>query len=91
MSGFTYLRENSHHRGYYDCPYIGQSVRAEIINTEVAELIRSIHIPGNWEPIVPQMLNCPGLLLIANPEKGVIVRRDTAQQTLHLWKKVELI
>jgi hypothetical protein len=57
MSGFTYHRENSHHRGYHDCPYIGQNVRAEIINTEVAELICSIHIPGNWEPIVPQMLN----------------------------------
>ncbi len=53
----TYYRENSHHRGYHDCPYIGKSVRAEIIDTQVAELIRSIHLPDNWEPIVRQMLN----------------------------------
>ncbi len=53
----TYFRENSHFRGYHDCPYIGQSVRAEVIDTQVAELIRSIHLPDNWEPIVRQMLN----------------------------------
>ncbi|MCL4559790.1 MAG: recombinase family protein [Chloroflexi bacterium] len=53
----TYYRENSHHRGYHDCPYIGQSVRAEVIDTQVADLIRSIHLPDNWEPIVRQMLN----------------------------------
>ncbi len=53
----TYYRENSHFRGYHDCPYIGQSVRAEVIVTQVAELIRSIHLPDNWEPIVRQMLN----------------------------------
>ena len=53
----TYYRENSHHRGYHDCPYIGQSVRAETIDAQVAELIRSIHLPENWEPIVRLMLN----------------------------------
>jgi len=51
----TYYRENSHHRGYHDCPYIGQSVRAEVIDAQIAELIRSIHLPENWEPIVRQM------------------------------------
>ncbi|MCL4562945.1 MAG: recombinase family protein [Chloroflexi bacterium] len=53
----TYYRENSHHRGYHDCPYIGQSVRAEVIDAQVANLIRSIHLPNNWKPIVRQMLN----------------------------------
>ncbi len=53
----TYYRENSHHRGYHDCPYIGQSVRAEVIDAQVAELIRSIRLPENWEPIVRQMLH----------------------------------
>ena len=42
----TYYRENSHLRGYHDCPYIGQSVRAEVIDAQVAELIRSIHLAG---------------------------------------------
>ena len=53
----TYYREESHLRGYHDCPYIGQSVRAELIDAQVAELIQSIHLPENWEPIVRQMLD----------------------------------
>ena len=53
----TYYREDSHYRGYHDCPYIGQSVRAEVIDAQVADLIRSIHLPENWEPIVRQMLD----------------------------------
>jgi site-specific DNA recombinase len=53
----TYYREESHLRGYHDCPYIGQSMRADLIDDQVAELIRSIHLPDNWEPIVLQMLD----------------------------------
>jgi DNA invertase Pin-like site-specific DNA recombinase len=53
----TYYREESHLRGYHDCPFIGQSVRAELVDDQVAELIRSIHLPENWEPIVRQMLD----------------------------------
>jgi len=53
----TYYREESHLRGYHDCPYIGQSMRADLIDDQVAELIRSIHLPDNWEPIVRQMLD----------------------------------
>jgi hypothetical protein len=53
----TYYRENSHHRGYHDCLYIGQSVRAETIDEQIADLIRSIRLPENWEPIVRKMLN----------------------------------
>lgn len=52
----TYYRENSYLRGYHDCPYIGQSVRAELIDAQVAELILSIRLPENWEPVVRQML-----------------------------------
>ncbi len=53
----TYYREESHLRGYQDCPYTGQSVRAEVIDAQIAELIQSIHLPENWEPIVRQMLD----------------------------------
>ena len=52
----TYYREESHLRGYHDCPHIGQSVHAELIDTQVADLIQSIRLPENWEPIVRQML-----------------------------------
>lgn len=53
----TYYREESYLRGYHDCPYTGQSVRAEVIDAQIAELIQSIHLPDNWEPIVRQMLD----------------------------------
>jgi site-specific DNA recombinase len=53
----TYYRENSYHRSYHDFPYIGQSVQAEIIDAQVADLIKSIHLLENWEPIVRKMLN----------------------------------
>ncbi len=53
----TYYREDSHLRGYHDCPYNGQSVRAEVIDAQIAELIQSIHLPENWEPTVRQMLD----------------------------------
>lgn len=32
-------------------------MRAEIIDAQVADLIRSVRLPENWEPIVRQMLN----------------------------------
>jgi hypothetical protein len=32
-------------------------MRADLIDDQVAELIRSIHLPDNWEPIVRQMLD----------------------------------
>lgn len=41
-------REEPHLRGYHDCSYIEQSVRAEIIDTQVADLIRSIHLLKDW-------------------------------------------
>lgn len=53
----TYYREESHLRGYRDCPVDGQSVRAEQIDSQVADLIRSIHLPENWDPIVRQMID----------------------------------
>lgn len=53
----TYYREESYLRGYHDCPYTGQSARAEVIDAQIAELIQSIHLPENWEPIVRQMLD----------------------------------
>ena len=53
----TYYREESYLRGYHDCPYIGQSIRADTVDEQIADLIRSIRLPENWEPIVRQMLN----------------------------------
>jgi hypothetical protein len=53
----TYYREESHLRGYRDCPADGLSVRAGQIDSQVADLIRSIHFPDNWDPIVRQMID----------------------------------
>ena len=62
----TYYREDSHLRGYKDCSYSGQSVHADVIDVQVADLIRSIHLPENWEPVVRQMLDAQREQ--ANPE-----------------------
>ena len=53
----TYYREDSHLRGFRDCPAIGQSVHADLIDAQVADLIQSIQLPENWKPIVRQMLD----------------------------------
>jgi len=52
----TYYREDSHLRGYRDCPFIGQSIRAEEIDGQVAELIQSIRLPFDWETMVRKLL-----------------------------------
>jgi hypothetical protein len=70
----TYYREESHLRGYHDCPYIGQSVRAELIDAQVADLIQSIHLPENWEPIVRQMLDNQHERLNPEAERKMLVR-----------------
>jgi DNA invertase Pin-like site-specific DNA recombinase len=53
----TYYREDSRLRGYSDCSYSGQSVHADDIDAQVADLIRSIRLPDNWAPIVRQMVD----------------------------------
>jgi site-specific DNA recombinase len=52
----TYYREDSHLRGYRDCPYSGQSIRAEDIDEQVAELIQLIRLPADWESMVRKLL-----------------------------------
>jgi site-specific DNA recombinase len=94
-----YYREESHLRGYQDCPSIKKSVRAELIDDQIAELIQSIHLPENWEPVVRQMLDKQrdG----ANPEaerkeiRGMIrLMRDNFERGLYegeeyqYWQKV---
>jgi hypothetical protein len=53
----TYYREDSHLRGYRDCPFIGQSIRAVEIDGQVAELIQSIRLPFDWETMVRKLLH----------------------------------
>jgi DNA invertase Pin-like site-specific DNA recombinase len=98
----TYYREESHLRGYHDCPHIGQSVRAELIDAQVAELIRSIRLPENWEPVVRQMLD--GQRERVNPEaerkdiRGMLrLMRENFERGLYegeeyqYWQKVSAL
>jgi DNA invertase Pin-like site-specific DNA recombinase len=62
----TYYREESNLRGFRDCSFAGQSVHARQIDAQLADLIRSIRLPENWEPIVRQMIE--GQREKANPE-----------------------
>lgn len=53
----AYYREVSHLSGYRDCLSLRKSVRADVIDAQIAELIQSIRLPENWEPAVRQMLD----------------------------------
>lgn len=44
--GPTYYREDSHLRGYRDCSDISKSVRASVIDEQVAELVKSLKLSG---------------------------------------------
>jgi hypothetical protein len=53
----TYYREDSHLRGYYDCPYSGQSIHADKLDEQVAALIQSLKLTATWEADVRKLLH----------------------------------
>ena len=53
--GPTYYREDSHLRGYRDCSDISQSVRAKVIDEQVAELVKSLKLSADWEESVRRL------------------------------------
>jgi site-specific DNA recombinase len=53
----TYYREDSHLRGYYDCPFTSQSIHADLLDEQVAGLIQSLKLPLTWEADVRKLLN----------------------------------
>jgi len=53
----TYYREDSHLRGYYDCPYSGQSIHADNLDEQVAALIQSLKLTPTWEEDVRKLLH----------------------------------
>jgi hypothetical protein len=53
----TYYREDSHLRGYHDCPYSGQSIHAEDLDEQVADLIKSLKLTPTWEQDVRKLLH----------------------------------
>ena len=53
----TYYREDSHLRGYHDCPYSGQSIHADDLDEQVADLIKSLKLTHTWEEDVRKLLH----------------------------------
>ena len=53
----TYYREDSHLRGYHDCPYSGQSIHADKLDEQVAALIQSLKLTANWEEDVRKLVH----------------------------------
>lgn len=51
-----YYREVSHLNGFQDCPYSHISVRTPEIDGQIADLIRSLRLPQDWEREVRKML-----------------------------------
>ncbi|HWQ85000.1 MAG TPA: recombinase family protein, partial [Anaerolineales bacterium] len=53
----TYYREDSHLRGYHDCPFSGQSIHADKLDEQVAELIQALKLTATWEEDVRKLLH----------------------------------
>jgi hypothetical protein len=53
----TYYREDSHLRGYHDCPYSGQSIHADRLDGQIATLIQSLKLTPTWEDDVRKLLD----------------------------------
>lgn len=51
-----YYREVSHFNGFLDCPDSHTSVRTQMIDDQIADLIRSLKLPPDWETEVRKML-----------------------------------
>jgi pimeloyl-ACP methyl ester carboxylesterase len=43
-----------------------------------------------WQDVIKR-IQCPGLLLTADPEKGAIVKPETAKQVVELWRQGEVV
>ncbi len=52
----TYYREDSHLRGYHDCPYSGQSIHADALDKQIAALIQSLKLTATWEQDVRKLM-----------------------------------
>ena len=43
-------------RGYYDCPYSGQSIHAAAIDEQIGALVKSLKLTATWEQDVRKLL-----------------------------------
>jgi len=55
-SGVQYYREMSGTRGYTDCPHASNGVRADIVEDQIAAIIKSIHLPEDWKEEILERL-----------------------------------
>jgi site-specific DNA recombinase len=51
-----YYREASKGKGYADCPMLQRSVRAEVIDSQIARIMKLLRLPDNWESAVKSLL-----------------------------------
>ena len=51
-----YYREASLLAGYADCPMLGKSVQAEIIDAQIGDIIQLLRLPDDWEQAVRSLL-----------------------------------
>jgi site-specific DNA recombinase len=83
-SGPAYYRESSDLRGYDDCPHLGRSVHSELIDTQIAELIESIHLPDNWEQLLHRAME-----IRCQDGDSEIERKEIENQLCHMKKNYE--
>jgi len=52
-----YYREASKAKGYTDCLMLEKSVRAEVIDAQIAQIMKLLRLPDNWEEAVKSLLH----------------------------------
>lgn len=55
-NGVAYYREMSLQRGYDDCPHQKNGVRAEVVDPQIAAIIKSIQLPEDWQEALTERL-----------------------------------
>lgn len=45
----SYYRDVSRQRGFYDCPDAGRGQRVEIVDHQIGEIFRRLHLPPDWQ------------------------------------------
>jgi hypothetical protein len=51
-----YYRESSRENGFDDYPFLGRSIRADLVDQQVEKLILALKLPGDWESAIEMIV-----------------------------------
>jgi len=90
----TYYREDSHLRGYHDCPFSGQSIHADKLDEQVDALIQSLKLTATWEEDVRKLVHDERDRPYPETERKEIrimlrLMRDNYERGMYEWEEYQ--